>query len=957
LSIAATLALGCGVAPTTTVPVRHRTPPAPPPPPPATARAVATPTPAPVAAATPPPVRRFRLPNGLSVVLQENHAAPVVALQAWVQVGAADEPPELAGIAHVFEHMLFKGTARRGVGQIAREIESAGGEINAWTSFDQTVYHVVLASRFVETGLDILADALQASAFDPGELQRELKVVLEEVKQGEDTPSRVLSQALFSTAFAKHPYRRPVIGTAKTVKSFTRDALVAFFRRHYVARNVTLVVVGDVDGARVEKRIEALFGKMAPGDEKAAPPARAREPEQRAPRVRVVSSDVKEAQLALAFHIPGVAHEDVAALDLAAVLLGQGESARLSTTLRRERQLVSDAYAYAYTPRDPGLFVVGAALPPKELPRATEALAAELFRLVEEPVSQAELDKARAIVESDTVYQKETVEGQARKLGFFETVAGGIEREAEYLRAVREATPESIRAALARYLVRENLTLAVLAPPSMAKPDYGGKLLTRVDRGRALAAERWRPRRALPPSAMASTGPVRVRLPSGVRLVVQRDPSVALVAMRAVWPGGLRLEDEKTNGVGHLISQMLVRGTVTRPRDAVVHELESLAGAIGGFSGRNSTGLRVEALSRHWDRALEILADCVLHPSFDEEELEKERRHVLEEIRTRDDNVSSEAFRLFQRALFPKHPYRLDVIGTTQSVTSLTRRRVVDHYRQAFPLDRLVISIVGDVDPEAVVERARALFGAEPALAAATAVAPSPRLEPPRPPESPISVERKRQKQQGHIVYGFLGTTLNDPDRYPLEVLTTILSGQGGRLFVELRDKRGLAYRVSAFHVEGVEPGYFAVYLATSPQNLTVALDGIRDELARAVAAPPSPEELDRAKRYLVGAHDISLQRKSALAAQLAFHAAYGLPDDEHLRYGERVLAVTAADVQRVARRFLDPRRAVTAIIRPDERPPEPARPHPPAPPKRQKSKPSPKRAVAKSAARRPSGR
>ena len=906
-------------------------------------------------------MRRFRLPNGLSVVLQENHTAPVVAIQAWVQVGAADEPPELAGIAHVFEHMLFKGTARRGVGQIAREIETAGGEINAWTSFDQTVYHVVLASRFAETGLDILADALQSSTFDAGELQRELKVVLEEVKQGEDSPSRVLSQALFSTAFTKHPYRRPVIGTAKTVKTFTREALLAFFHRHYVARNVTLVVVGDVDSARLEKRIEALFGKMPPGDADAAPAARAREPEQRVPRVRVVSSEVKEAQLALAFHVPGVAHEDVAALDLAAVLLGQGESARFATTLRRERQVVSDAYAYAYTPRDPGLFVAGAALAPKDLPRAAEALAAELFRLVEEPVSQAELDKARAIVESDTVYQKETVEGQARKLGFFETVAGGIEREADYLRAVRETTPESIRAALARYLVRENLTLAVLAPPSVAKPtasDFGDKILTRVERGRALAAERWRPRRALPPSAAASTGPVRVRLPSGVRLVVQRDPSVALVAMRAVWPGGLRLEDEKTNGVGHLISQLLVRGTATRPGDAVVHELESLAGGIGGFSGRNSTGLRVEALSRHWERALELLADCVLHPSFSDDELEKERRQILEEIRTRDDNVSSEAFRLFQKALFPKHPYRLDVIGTTESVTSLTRRRVVDHYRQAFPLDRLVISIVGDIDPETVVERARALFGAEPAPA--PTAAPALKLEPPRPPETPISVERKRQKQQGHIVYGFLGTTLNDPDRYPLEVLATILSGQGGRLFVELRDKKGLAYRVSAFHVEGVEPGYFAVYLATSPQNLGVALDGIRDELARAVAAPPSAEELDRAKRYLVGGHDISLQRKSALAAQLAFHAAYGLPDDEHLRYAERVLAVTADDIQRVARRFLEPRHAVTAIIRPDERPPEPARPHPPAPPKHpnpKKGKPASKRSVAKSAARRSGGR
>src|SRR5881275_141457 len=170
-------------------------------------------------------VVRFQLKNGLTVILKEQHGSPVVAFQAWVNVGSADETPELAGIAHVFEHMLFKGTERRGVGQIAQEVEASGGEINAWTSFDQTVYHLVLASRFFDTGLDILADALQNSSFDPEELDRELKVVLEEVKQGEDNPSRVATQALFGAAFTRHPYRRPVIGYTKTVKSFTRERL------------------------------------------------------------------------------------------------------------------------------------------------------------------------------------------------------------------------------------------------------------------------------------------------------------------------------------------------------------------------------------------------------------------------------------------------------------------------------------------------------------------------------------------------------------------------------------------------------------------------------------------------------------------------------------------------------------------------------------------------------------
>src|SRR3954468_2897267 len=232
----------------------------------------------------------FRLDNGLEVVLEENHAAPVVAFQAWVNVGSADEPQELAGIAHVFEHMLFKGTARRGVGQIAHDVEAAGGEINAWTSFDQTVYHLVLASRYFDTGLDILADALFSSSFDPVELERELKVVLEEVKQGEDNPSRVATQTLFATAYSKHPYRRPVIGYTRTVKSFTRDRLLDFFQRYYVASNITLGVVGAFDSNKAKQKIAAAFEKAPPRPR--AERTAAAEPPQRAPRVKLVTGEV-----------------------------------------------------------------------------------------------------------------------------------------------------------------------------------------------------------------------------------------------------------------------------------------------------------------------------------------------------------------------------------------------------------------------------------------------------------------------------------------------------------------------------------------------------------------------------------------------------------------------------------------------------------------------------------------
>src|SRR5215510_12143816 len=205
------------------------------------------------------PMLKTTLPNGLKVIVEENHASRVVAAQVWVRVGSADELPAEAGLAHVHEHMLFKGTTQRKVGEIAADVEGAGGDINAWTSFDQTVYHVTIASRELDVALDILSDAVQHSTFDADELGRELEVVLEELRRGNDTPSRVASEMLFETAYRAHPYRRPVIGYVESVKSFTRDGILAFYRRWYQPRNMCLVVTGDVKSDEVVEKAERLF--------------------------------------------------------------------------------------------------------------------------------------------------------------------------------------------------------------------------------------------------------------------------------------------------------------------------------------------------------------------------------------------------------------------------------------------------------------------------------------------------------------------------------------------------------------------------------------------------------------------------------------------------------------------------------------------------------------------------
>src|SRR5918996_6283229 len=355
---------------------------------------------------------RFILDNGLTVLLQENHSAPVVALNIWVKVGSVYEREDEAGISHVYEHMLFKGTTSRGVGEIAQEIEGSGGDINAFTSFDHTVYHITLASRFLDTGLDVMADAIQHSAFDPEELRKEQEVVIEEIKRGEDIPGRKLTEGLFATSYRCHPYRRPIIGDERTVKALTREHILRFFHTWYVPNNMVLVLTGDFELTEVLPRIRAAFADFQP---QPLPPLHpAPEPRQRELRTVILADSIEETLLEMAYHVPGARHKDSHALDLLSFILGGGESSRLYQAVKAEQELLHSIYAYPFQPRDPGLFVIGATLDEAQWQAALMGILSQVAQVQREGVTIAELDKAKRNLESEFIYQRETVQGQAK---------------------------------------------------------------------------------------------------------------------------------------------------------------------------------------------------------------------------------------------------------------------------------------------------------------------------------------------------------------------------------------------------------------------------------------------------------------------------------------------------------------------------------------------------------------
>jgi len=838
------------------------------------------------------PMMRAVLDNGLTVLVAPSSAAPVVAVQIWVSAGSADEKPGEEGLAHLCEHMLFKGTERRGVGEMAKEIESLGGDVNAWTSFDQTVYHVVLASRFFSLGLDVLSDAVMEARFDAVELEREKMVVLEEIKRTRDMPGSWLGDLLFSNSFSHHPYGHPVLGTKKSVSSVTRQQIRRFFKKHYTPSRMTLIVVGDVSPSRVFSHAKKLLGKAT--KKSSARPVRTVETPRKSLKVKLFYDDIHEAHIGAAWHIPSVSHEDVPALDALASVMGQGESSRFNLRLKRGANLVNDAFSFAYTPLDPGLFVAGLSCPVNVVGQAVGHMMDEIENLQRNPVTMDELDKVKTLVESESIYSRETVQGWARRLGYYQVLMNDPLYSDAYLSKVLRLQPDDIQRVAQKYLKTDKCIAVGVIPK-----DQKNKITT-VSIGKAIKVRKKTSRRSKSPSKKIAPRFRRVKLPNGPTLVIEENHENQIVAIRSACLAGVRYETKRNSGINNLLSDLLTRGTKRRSANQIAREMDSLAANLGGFSGRNTLGLRTEFPSRHLDKALDLFTDCLLYPAFTESELNREKELTLEEISSRQDQLSSLAFDLFAATLYEKHPYALPALGTMSSVSKITRKGLAGYYRKwASPRD-MVVGIVGDVDSDEIITTLSTLFSSS-----SRAATPHPALLRDRIPRSIRIALKYRQRSQAHLVLGFSGTTMRSKDRHAIEVMMAVLAGQGGRLFVELRDKRSLAYSVTGFSMEGLEPGYLALYLGLDPSRVHEGLNAMLEQLQLLLEKPISKAELDRAKRFLVGTHEISLQRTASRAASMTLNELYGLGYMAHTKYASAINSVTRKQISRIAKKYL----------------------------------------------------
>ena len=834
-----------------------------------------------------PTARTFTLPNGLEVLVQEDSSAPVASVQAWVKTGSIHEGRWVgAGLSHLLEHMIFKGTPTRGSQDFARTVQDHGGYINAYTSFDRTVYWVDVPVRGVAPVLDLLADALMNSTLPAEELVKEQEVIRREFAMGFDDADSVAGKQLFATAFAAHPLRHPIIGHLDVFNALTREDLVAYYRERYAPNNVFFVVVGDVDADAIHAQLAEFF-KAHP--RRALPdvliPA---EPTQLGRREEHSEFETELTRLGLTWHVPAITHPDLPALDLLATVLGGGRSARLYRRLREELAIVHSVDAWCYTPASAGLFGVDAMLDPDK----TDEVRREVLALMEEVkangVTEAELAKARRQFLSHQLGALTTMRGKATDIGSNWLYARSLRFTHDYLEAAQRTTAEDIRRVAREYFHESNLCVSSLNPP--------GTLASSAQKKNA-----------------ASTADIEsFTLANGLRLLVREDRRLPLVSIVATFRGGLLAETREKNGISHLLAHTLMKGTATRSADEIADTIEAAGGSLGSDSGNNSISVSARVLAPDLTLGLELLADVVMHAAFPEKAIAREKDVQLASIKADEEEMTSAARNTMRTQIFGNHPFGLRTLGTPESVAAISREDLAAFRDQLLCGENCVLAVFGAVSAQEVLALVTRTLGTLPSGVLALAAIPQP-----EPLGGDIEATEFKPKTQAVLMLGYPGIDLFSPDREALELMDEACSDLGSRLFNRIREEMGLAYFVGSSNLIGLARGCFTFYVGTDPAKVAEVRAALAGEVAALAVGGLTPEELARAKEKLLGAQEIRNQSDGALAFSCALDELYGLGHSHYRTLRARVEAVTLEQVREVAARtFTQPCVAVT--VRPE---------------------------------------
>lgn len=836
------------------------------------------------------PIERSILSNGLTLLIKPDRSAALASVQVWVKTGSVHEGAYLgAGLSHYLEHMLFKGTERRAGREISATVQAHGGYINAYTTFDRTVYYIDLPSEDTAVAIDLLGDAVLHSTLPADEVAKEKDVILREIAMTKDDPDNRLWDALFSTAFREHPYRQPIIGHRDVFSAITREDLVRYYRERYVPNNLVVVVVGDVDVAAVRADVEKHFGGTPRA--RLAPVLVPEEPIQLGPRTGHRFEKVEITRAALAWPIPGLAHDDAPALDLLATVLGGGDSSILWQEIREKRALVHSIDASSWNPGSSGLFCISFTCDADKRELATREIQRVMERLIRRGFTPAQLAKAvRQMVVSE-INTRKTMSGQASRIGAAEVVIGDLDHTRAYFERVFAAKPAELQRALQRYVVAERLTSISLNPEAAAPV-----ALPQVKGG------------------SSQTDFTEIKLANGCRLLLQPDRRLPNLHFRFLMCGGPLFEESGKRGATSLLATLLTKDTRRRTAAQIAEAIESVGGSFHPVSGNNSLGLAIEVLPTDAELAIQLLQEAVTAPAFKPSTFNIERDALIASLQQDDDDVVTLARKHVRERFFGEHPLAYDAHGNQGGVKALRPADLASLLKRLLLGSNVVLAVAGDFDPRKLTPKLKSFLVKLPrgTLPLEQAIPANMSL-----PAAAGDFVEQQTREQAVVLQAFPSPKVHAPDFYVGEVADELFSGMASRLFERVREEKGLAYFVRSGRVTGLDVGMFYFFAGTQPGREHDVLSEIDAEIARVQSGAVEPAELARCQTRLKAGRRQSMQTNGSRAMQAALNALQGVAINDWKNYDGRIEAVSISDLAAFAQRYFQRSLRTQLIVRP----------------------------------------
>lgn len=857
----------------------------------------------------------FKLENGQTVILQQVSNSKLVCVDTWVKTGSVNETDENSGVAHFLEHLFFKGSTKYKAGDFERILDGKGAIYNAATSKDFTHFYITIKKEDLPLALDLQSDMLLNPVIPQNEMDRERMVVLEEISRSKDDPNSIVFQNINSILFKQHPYKREVIGSADVIKNITREGVFDFYNNWYVPENMTTVIIGNIDKEKALELMNKYFACEKTKSLCLIPKNRyAREPELTTIETKIQKGKYNTAYLEMAFKGCEFKNtKDTYALDLLSVILGQGNTSYLHKALKENKNLVTYVDTGHYSLHDDSIFYVSTGLNSENYSAVENEIIRQISEIRCKGVTSEELQRAKNILERSHIYENESVENIANSIGYNMVLGNDLQYYTAYVDEVKKITEKDILRVANQYLNPNKMAVSLLLPENsklgVNTDDLAPKHI--ASRATGILTYNYKPESSQLPVVLPSRV-YKNTTSGGAQLIVEKNDAADIVAVEIFIKGGEFLAKP---GVCEVLTKTITRGTKTASAQEISKKLEDNGIIITPAVNSDYIGISVKSTKADFDKAFAILCDIMNNATFPEKEVAKAKKDILEEIKFQQDQPQAVAMDMLKAGIYPQKPYGFSMNDTKASMPKITRADAANYYYSYFAPQNMVISVSGNVDVCDIRKKFDNFVTRK-----GKPVDMKKFITPFAPLENSSKLITKKRTQSAWVMTGQRVSGIgNEKDFVTLKVINSILSGgMSSRLFIDMREKKGLAYEVGCSYPTLYNNSYFVLYIGTNPKNIELVQKEFKNETNRLLTQTVSPDELALAKQRLVGYLALGQETNSQRAYQRGRYELFSKGYDFTDKYEKLIESVSADDIIKTANKYFK-QPFVVAVVEPIE--------------------------------------